>query len=46
MIKNTISRISLNEDAVMDEERDPVIQEAADILGIEYNDFLYKTAVR
>ncbi|EQC3704727.1 DUF1778 domain-containing protein [Escherichia coli] len=30
----------------MDEERDPVIQEAADILGIEYNDFLYKTAVR
>ncbi|EHO2015386.1 hypothetical protein KK075_003028 [Escherichia coli] len=30
----------------MDEERDPVIQEAADILGIEYNDFLCKTAVR
>ncbi|EPB6712358.1 DUF1778 domain-containing protein [Escherichia coli] len=29
----------------MDEERDPLIQEAADILGIEYNDFLYKTAV-
>ncbi|PFF96620.1 DUF1778 domain-containing protein [Escherichia albertii] len=30
----------------MDEEIDPIIQKAANILGIEYNDFLYKTAVR